>query len=180
MEVEPPITDALKLMGDSATTVSGSEKAQWLALVGFLAATFFVAWVSTFFTISAIPTWYAALSKPSFNPPNSLFGPVWTALYCLMAIAAWLVSKRPPSSLRSRALLLFWAQLALNFLWSLIFFGQHLIAIALLDIAMLWLLIALTCIAFFRLNRAAGWMFVPYIAWVGFASILNFEIWRLN
>lgn len=153
---------------------------KWLALAGFLVVTYAVSGVSALFTASAIPTWYATLVKPSFNPPNEVFGPVWTLLYGLMAIAAWLVWQRPPSQLRSRALLLFWVQLGLNFAWSLLFFGQHLIGLALADIVLLWLAILVTCSLFFRLSKTAGWMLVPYLAWVGFASILNFEIWRLN
>ena len=151
-----------------------------LALAGFLAVTFAAAGVSSLFTIQEIPTWYANIHKPTFNPPNEIFGPTWTLLYLLMAIAAWLVWKEPASRLRSRGLLLYWVQLALNFAWSLIFFKQHRVGFALADIGLLWLAIALTCAAFFRLNKAAGWMFVPYLAWVSFASVLNFEIWRLN
>jgi benzodiazapine receptor len=167
-------------MLDSSNPLPHSENPRWLALACFLTVTFFVAGVSTVFTTPAIPMWYAALAKPSFNPPNQIFGPVWTLLYCLMAVAAWLVWKRPSSELRSRALLLFWVQLALNFAWSLIFFGQHRIGFGLIDIVLLWVAIALTSVKFFSLSRAAGWMFVPYLAWVSFASILNLEIWRLN
>lgn len=111
---------------------------------------------------------------------NSIFGPVWTLLYGLMAIAAWLSWKRPASPLRSRALLLSWVQLALNFAWSLIFFGQRPVGWALIDILMLWLAIVLTRIMFFRLSKPAGSMFLPYLAWVSFASVLNSEIWRFN
>ena len=113
-------------MVDSSNLLAHSEKPHWLALAGFLAVTFLVAGISAAFTAPAIPTWYAALAKPSFNPPNEVFGPVWTLLYFMMAVAAWLVWKRPSSRLRSSALLLFWIQLALNFAWSLIFFGQRL------------------------------------------------------
>jgi benzodiazapine receptor len=167
-------------MVDSPNPLPHSDKQQWLALAFFLVATFLVAGVSTVFTTPAIPTWYAALTKPSFNPPNQIFGPVWTLLYCLMAVAAWLVWQRPSSKLRSTALLLFWVQLALNFAWSLIFFRLHQIGLGLIDIVLLWVAIALTLGQFLRLRRAAGWMLVPYLAWVSFASILNLEIWRLN
>jgi len=170
----------LNVMGNSTYLSPSPQKPQWLALAGFLAATFLVAGISALFTAQSIPTWYATLAKPSFNPPNSIFGPVWTLLYGLMAIAAWLIWKRPASPLRSRALLLFWVQLALNFAWSLIFFGQRQIGFALNDIVMLWLAIALSCIMFFRLSKPAGSMFLPYLAWVSFASVLNYEIWRLN
>jgi len=151
-----------------------------IALVGFLVATYMVAAVSTVFTAPAIAGWYAGLAKPSFNPPNEIFGPVWLALYTLMAIAGWLVWKRADSELRSRALLLFWVQLALNFGWSFLFFWGHRIGLAVVEILLLWLAILGTTVLFFRLRKMAGWMFVPYLAWVSFASLLNFAIWRRN
>ena len=161
-----------------------------LALAGFLAATFLVAGVSTTFTLPSIPTWYAALAKPSFNPPNQIFGPVWTLLYTLMAIAAWLVWRLPDVPFRRggtgvlgiRRVALFWfgVQLALNFLWSFVFFGHHRIGLAMAEIVFLWVAVAGTMLLFFRLSRPAGWMFVPYLAWVSFAAVLNFAIWRLN
>ena len=161
-----------------------------VALAGFLAATFLVAGVSTTFTVSAIPTWYATLAKPSFNPPNAIFGPVWTLLYTLMAIAAWLVWKLPDVPFRRgaagvlgmRRVALFWfgVQLALNFLWSFVFFGHHRLGLSVVEIIFLWLAVAGTMLLFFRLSKAAGWLFVPYLAWVSFASVLNFAIWRLN
>lgn len=170
----------LKNMVDSSNVLPGPARGHLLALGGFLAVTFLVAGVSTAFTAPAIPTWYTALAKPAFNPPSGIFGPVWTLLYCLMAVAAWLIWKRPSSHLRSSALLLYCVQLALNFAWSLIFFGQRLIGVGLIDIVLLWLAIAFTSVLFFRLSKAAGWMFVPYLAWVSFAGVLNFEIWQLN
>ena len=150
------------------------------ALVGFLAATFAVAGVSATFTASEIPTWYSALAKPSFNPPNWIFGPVWTLLYALMAIAAWLVWKRPDSDLRRPGLQLFGLQLALNFIWSILFFRYHRIGLAFAEVLLLWLAILATMAVFLRVSKAAGWMFTPYLAWVSFASVLNFAIWRLN
>jgi translocator protein len=149
-------------------------------LAGFLATCFLVASVSSTFSIPAIPHWYAALNKPSFNPPNSVFGPVWTILYALMAIAAWLVSREPASGLRSSALRIFWLQLFLNFAWSWIFFRQHQLAGALLEIVLLWLAIVAATALFSRVSRVATWLLLPYLAWVAFATILNYEIWRLN
>jgi translocator protein len=149
-------------------------------LAGFLAACFLVASVSSTFSIPAIPHWYAALNKPSFNPPNSVFGPVWTLLYALMGIAAWLVSREPASPLRSSALRIFWLQLFLNFAWSWIFFRQHQVAGALLEIVLLWLAIVAATALFSRVSRLAAWLMLPYLAWVAFATILNYEIWRLN
>jgi tryptophan-rich sensory protein len=150
------------------------------ALVAFLASTYLVAAVSSTFTISSIPTWYAALAKPGFNPPNEVFGPVWTLLYTLMAIAAWLIWRLPDSKLRSAGLLWFGIQLGLNFIWSFVFFRSHQIGLAVVEIALLWVGILGTMRIFFRLSKAAGWMFVPYLAWVSFAGVLNFAIWRLN
>jgi len=150
------------------------------ALACFLAATFLVAGVSSLFTVSAIPTWYAALNKPSFNPPNQIFGPVWTVLYALMAIAAWLVWRLPDSKLRRAGLLWFGIQLGLNFIWSFVFFSSHQIGLAVIEIALLWIGILGTMLIFFRLSKVAGWMLVPYLGWVSFASLLNFAIWRMN
>jgi translocator protein len=149
-------------------------------LAAFLAATFLVAGVSSLFTVSAIPTWYAALAKPSFNPPNQIFGPVWTLLYALMAIAGWLVWKQPDSKLRRAGLIWFGIQLAVNFLWSVIFFRFHQIGLAMAEIVLLWIGVAGTTAIFFRVSKPAGWMFVPYLVWVSFASVLNFAIWRMN
>jgi translocator protein len=149
-------------------------------LAGFLAACFLVASISSAFSIPAIPHWYAALNKPSFNPPNHVFGPVWTVLYALMAIAAWLVWNPPASPLRSSALRIFWLQLFLNFAWSWIFFHQHQLAGALLEIVLLWLAILAATVLFSRVSRLAAWLMLPYLAWVAFATLLNYEIWRLN
>jgi benzodiazapine receptor len=187
----PPTTSGAPLVTMSELSLPSSPRRNSaLALAGFLAATFLVAGVSTTFTISAIPTWYAALAKPSFNPPDNIFGPVWTLLYTLMAIAAWLVWKLPDVpfrrggvgvfSIRRVALIWFGIQLTVNFLWSFVFFGHHKIGLSVVEIAFLWLAVAGTMILFFRLSKAASWLFVPYLAWVSFASVLNFAIWRLN
>jgi translocator protein len=161
------------------------NKSSTLALAGFLAASFLVAVVSSTFTAGAIPTWYAALNKPSFNPPNSIFAPVWTVLYALMAIAAWLVWKSPTATpentaLRTAALRIFWLQLFLNFAWSWIFFREHRLAGALLEIVVLWLAIVTATLLFLRVSKLAAWLMLPYALWVAFAAVLNFEIWRLN
>jgi tryptophan-rich sensory protein len=151
-----------------------------LVLAGFLAATFAVAGVSSVFTIKQIPAWYATLVKPSFNPPNQIFGPVWTLLYTLMAIAAWRVWRLPSSRLRTRGLWLFWVQLGLNFAWSFLFFGEHRIGLAAVEIVLLWGTILATMIYFFRLDRLAGVFFALYLAWVSFAAVLNLSIWLKN
>lgn len=137
--------------------------------------------ISGFFTVKAIPGWYAQLNKPWFNPPNWLFSPVWTSLYIMMGIALWLVWKSDASQkLKQRAIYLFAAQLVLNFFWSLIFFYLHQIGWAMVEIMAMWGMILLSIVAFANVNKAAAWLLVPYISWVSFATILNYSIWKLN
>ena len=132
------------------------------------------------FTASSVNTWYATVNKPSFNPPNWIFGPVWTTLFVMMAIAAWLVWKPEGFQAAAWPLTLFAIQLALNIAWSWIFFGLHQPGWAFVEIVILWLAIVRTTGAFFGRSKTAGWLMVPYLAWVSFASVLNFTIWRLN
>jgi tryptophan-rich sensory protein len=134
--------------------------------------------VSGIATAHSIDGWYATLAKPSFNPPNDIFGPVWTTLYVLMGVAAWRVWRHV--SLNNKAMLLFFVQLALNFAWSFIFFEAHAIAFALAEIVVLLFLILVTMAGFWRIDRFAGLLFVPYAAWVAFATALNAAIWQLN
>ncbi len=124
--------------------------------------------------------WYRELQKPAWNPPGYVFGPVWTLLYTLMGIAAWLVWKRAGFSEATLALCLFLGQLMLNGIWTWLFFGLHLIGAALLDIVMLWALILATLVAFWKKRAVAGILLLPYLAWVSFATALTFTIWRLN
>ena len=124
--------------------------------------------------------YYSALRKPPFTPPPAAFGPAWTALYLLMGIAAWLVWREGLTRASAVALGLFAAQLVLNFAWSLIFFGQHRLGVALLEIALLWLTILATILACWRVRRPPGALLVPYLAWVSFAAYLNAGIWRRN
>jgi benzodiazapine receptor len=131
-------------------------------------------------TAPEIPTWYAGLNKPSFNPPNWLFGPVWTTLYILMGISCYLIWKQPVSAARNKALCLFVIQFALNFCWSFIFFGMHETGWALAEMMVLWITILLTIFAFAKFSKTAAWLLVPYISWVSFAMLLNGAIWRLN
>jgi len=147
-------------------------------LYAFVIGTLVVGVTASLFTEPNIAGWYAALAKPSFNPPNWIFAPVWTALYVMMAVATWRAWR--VVGVMSVALMLYFLQLTLNFAWSLIFFAQHLVWVALLDIAALWIAILATAIAFFRADRGAGLLMLPYLAWVSFASALNYEIWRLN
>lgn len=136
--------------------------------------------IAGFATVHSIDTWYATLNKPTFNPPNWLFGPVWTFLYILMGIALYLTWKLPASKNRNIAMGFFFLQLLLNFLWSFIFFYFHSISFALFDIVVLWAMILLTIILFSRFSKAACWLLVPYISWVSFAMILNIYIYGLN
>lgn len=140
-----------------------------------------VGFTSSFFTASGVSTWFQTIEKPSWNPPNWVFAPVWTCLYILMGISLFLIWKNKFDQQKKRtALILFAFQLLLNFLWSFIFFGQHQIGWALADIVVLWLALLATIFAFAPLNRTAAWLLVPYISWVSFAALLNFSIWTLN
>ncbi len=131
-------------------------------------------------TSSNIESWYAYLEKPLFNPPNWLFGPVWTTLYILMGISLFIIWKQPDTAKRKSALQMFFVQLFLNFAWSFIFFYFHQTGAALLEIIILWVAISMMIIAFYRLNRWAAYLQIPYLAWVTFASVLNASIWYLN
>lgn len=131
-----------------------------------------------FFTAQAIPLWYAALQKPALNPPNTIFGPVWTVLYACMGVSAYLVSRQGKQS-RS-ALILFFVQLFVNAIWTPLFFGVHALGFALIDICLLFVLIVVTIIIFARQSKVAALLLVPYLGWVGFATYLNASIWALN
>ncbi len=131
-------------------------------------------------TTPEIEGWYATLEKPSWNPPGYVFGPVWTTLYLMMAVAAWLVWRPAGFKTATLPLVLFAVQLVLNVAWSWIFFGLHQPGWAFVEIVFLWLAIVATIVAFLRCSRAAGWLLVPYLAWVSFASVLNYAIWQLN
>ena len=151
---------------------------QALALLGFLALTLAAGFAAGQVTAPNIASWYNGLAKPSFNPPSWVFAPVWTALYVLMAVAAWRVWRQ--AGLRSAALALWFVQLGLNFAWSFLFFGAHAPGLALADLSLLWLILGATLIASRRIDRLAGWLLIPYLAWVSFAGVLNFWVWRLN
>lgn len=133
------------------------------------------------FTAPAIPTWYAGLIKPAFNPPDWVFGPAWTLLYLLMGIALFLVVKDGLTERRVKtAAGVFAVQLFLNGFWSYIFFGLKSPGWALAEISALWVSIAICLVLFFRISRTAGLLLVPYLGWVTFAALLNGAIWRLN
>jgi tryptophan-rich sensory protein len=141
---------------------------------------FAVAGVSGLWTASEVPGWYRTLAKPAIAPPDWVFGPAWTLLYALMAIAAWRVWESAASPLRTWGLALFLVQLILNFAWSLIFFRQHDLGAALAEVVVLWVAIGVTTLVFSRVSPAAAWLMAPYLAWVTFAAVLNAAFWRLN
>ncbi len=152
-----------------------------LKLLISLAVTYAVAYAGSAYSRPEINTWYAELRKPAFNPPGWVFMPVWTVLYTLMAIAAYLVwQSRVHNRFKVLALSVYLVQLGLNFLWTYLFFAMRQPSYALLNIVALWLMIAITMTLFTRISRVAGLLLVPYLAWVTFAAILNSEIWRLN
>ncbi len=137
--------------------------------------------IGSLFTARAIPTWYATLNKPSFNLPNWVFAPVWTTLFVMMGVAAFLVWKKGLAHLGVKfALSMFLLQLLFNFLWSVMFFGLRSPLAGLIDIAALWVTLTITIWLFFKRSTVAGLLLLPYLAWVSFASVLNFAIWRLN
>ncbi len=137
--------------------------------------------VAGLFTSTAVGGWYSTVVKPSFNPPNWIFGPVWTLLYILMGIAFYLVwIKAGDNDLKRNAMLFYFIQLALNFCWSFIFFYAEQPGWALADIILLWVFIAATIYWFSKISKTAAWLLVPYILWVTFATALNFAIWKLN
>ncbi len=148
---------------------------RWIALAGFLVLT--VGGGLAIGLLAAPDAWYAGLAKPAFNPPGAVFGPVWTVLYVLIAVAGWQVWQHDRAG---RAMKLWWAQLALNFLWSPVFFGAHRVGLALLVILLLLAAILAFIAAAWRPQRAAAWLFLPYAAWVAFASVLNGAILALN
>ncbi len=137
--------------------------------------------LGAFFTAGGVDGWYLTIQKPAWNPPNWIFGPVWTTLYIMMGIALYLVWKSDASQiLKKTAIAFFTVQLLLNFFWSIIFFHQQQIGWALVEIMVMWVAILLTIFAFANVSKLAAWLLVPYIAWVSFASILNYTIWKLN
>lgn len=131
-------------------------------------------------TAEGVRTWYPSLEKPSFNPPDAVFGPVWTLLYVLMGIGLFLVVRSPRSPARVRALWIFAFQLAANAAWSVLFFSLHRVGAALVDNLVLWAAVLALVLSFLAVRRAAGWLQVPYLLWVSFATLLNAAIWKLN
>lgn len=154
-----------------------STWAQVIGLIGWILLSFSASSPGVLFMPGE---WYASLKKPSWNPPSWVFGPVWTTLYTLMGIAAWMIWRRGGFAAQRRPLTWFLLQLGLNTLWTPLFFGWHQMGIALLEITLLWIALLLTIRAFHSTCRVASRLLWPYLVWVSFATILNFELWRLN
>jgi tryptophan-rich sensory protein len=152
---------------------------QIVGLAGWLVITTAAAAIGAMASVEA-GAFYTGLVLPLWAPPPWLFGPVWTVLYLGIAIAAWLVWRVNGFAAARTALCLFLAQLVLNALWSWLFFGWHLGALAFVDILLLWVLIAATLVSFWRIRALAGWLLVPYLLWVSFAAVLNYTVWQLN
>lgn len=155
-----------------------------IGLVVWIGIVFLVSAIGSLATRSGLQEWYGSLNKPSFQPPSWIFGPVWTCLYIMMAVAAWMVWRHRGEESRKRAVYLFTVaftfQLALNALWSIIFFGYRSPAWAAFEICLLWCAIAVTTFLAYRQNKWSGHLLIPYLAWASFALVLNIEIWRMN
>ena len=153
---------------------------KFLKLIISLVVVYTTAFFGSYFTFSSISGWYAHLIKPSFSPPNWIFGPVWTVLYLMMAISFYLIWEKNNLNKVCRPAKLFLMQLLLNFFWSLLFFGLHQPFLAFVDIFLLWIFILLTILEFKKRSKTAGYLLIPYLIWVSFASILNLSIVLLN
>jgi benzodiazapine receptor len=156
-----------------------SKPKQIVGLLAWLAVSFVASGIGAVASIRAV-SFYGQLVQPSWAPPPSVFGPVWTILYALMGIAAWLVWRAGGFRANRSALTLFLVQLAVNALWSWLFFAWHRGALAFADIVLLWLLIIATLVSFWRVRPLAGALLIPYLLWVSFAAALNFSVWHLN
>jgi len=169
----------------AASADRSSRRQGWLVLPGFLLLCLVVGYIGSRIAAGPATSWYPTLAKPSFSPPIQVVGPIWSpiwiALYVLMGIAVWRVWRTPSQqSGRRRALGLFFLLLALTLAWVLLFFGAHAIGAAAIELAVLFAFVVMTVHAFGALDRVAGFLLLPYAAWLGFAALLNFEIWRLN
>lgn len=153
---------------------------KWVSLPVMLLICVSAGGLGAFATTSEIGTWYRTIEKPSWNPPDSVFGPVWTTLYLMMGFSAWLVWIKAARGQAAIPMGVFALQLILNTAWSFIFFGMHEMGWAFVEIIVLWVAIVATMLVFARVSRLASALLVPYLLWVSFASVLNFTIWRLN
>ena len=156
------------------------NKSQILKLIVSLLLPLGLGALASLFTSEAVPEWYETLNRPSFNPPNWLFGPVWTILYILMGISLFLIWKQSANKERNLAIVVFLLQLALNFAWSFIFFSFNMIGFALIEIILLWISIIVMLVLFYRIKPMAAYINIPYLIWVTFATILNASFYLLN
>ena len=157
-----------------------SKRTQSFGLAAWLLVSFTAAGLGSIATATSVDGWYQTLARPSWNPPDWVFGPVWTTLFAMMAVAAWLIWRQAGLRQAAMPLGLFFAQLALNVLWSVLFFGLRRPDLAAFEIVLLWLAIAATIVAFWRRSLPAALLMLPYFLWVTFAAMLNFAIARLN
>ncbi|MHB9134537.1 MAG: TspO/MBR family protein [Armatimonadota bacterium] len=152
---------------------------QQFALVVFIVVCLLAGAIGSLFTTPSIASgWYASLPRPPWNPPSWLFGPVWTTLYILMGVSAWLVWRKAGFRGAALPMTFFAIQLLLNIAWSVIFFGLHQVGLAFAEILLLWLAILATLITFWKRTPVAGVLLLPYLLWVSFAATLNYAIWR--
>ena len=157
---------------------------KFISLFGFLFVVFLISAISSKITMPAIHGWYATINKPSFNPPDWVFPPVWTTLYVMIAVSGWLVWNKLPGSFTAKIstpqIKIYFLQLLANFAWSVIFFGMKMPLLAFVDISIMLVLIALNIRSFKKYSRPAAWLLVPYFLWVSFAAVLNLSIVTLN
>ena len=139
-----------------------------------------IGFAGSFFTASSVDSWYATINKPSFNPPGWIFAPVWTTLYILIGLSFYLVWRNNFGEARKKVISIYFMQLLFNLLWSVLFFGLKSPLLGFVDIIVLLIFIIANTIFFFKISKIAGYLFVPYLLWVSFASILNFSIYLLN
>jgi benzodiazapine receptor len=174
----------MRIQVEGSTSYRGrNARPNWLILAAFVAAALLAGAIGAVFSpgVSAAANhWYAMLAKPQWAPPNSWFGPVWTALYVMMGTSAWLVWRERYHRSRSAALAAYGVQLLLNAVWAPLFFGARNIGAGLFVIVALWLAIVWTIREFGAVKASAAWLLAPYFIWVGFASALNLAIWKLN
>jgi tryptophan-rich sensory protein len=156
------------------------DRQSWVSLVPFVVVCFAAAGIGSLFTARSVNTWYPQLRRPEWTPANWIFGPVWTTLYLLMGISAWLVWRSTTWSAGWFPLTLFAIQLVLNSLWSVIFFGLRQVGAAFAEVLLLWMMVVATTLAFLPISILAAWLLIPYLGWILFASYLNFRIWQMN
>jgi tryptophan-rich sensory protein len=156
------------------------NKSQVFKLIASLTLPLGLGAIAGLFTAEAVPEWYETLNRPSFNPPNWLFGPVWSTLYLLMGISLFLIWKQSASKVRNMAIFIFLLQQALNFGWSFIFFYFNMIGFALIEIILLWISIVIMLVLFYKIKPAAAYINIPYLLWVTFAASLNASYYFLN